>query len=138
MFILKTVEEAFVNYFMSSSISASTVNIYTGTDSENKEAPALIIYAMEGQHVEPDLPDLGVWKVKTEFKVKEIAADSNVTSSLASDIYEVLMTGNNVKSFLNNSSSLFCYDIFVDNTANTQDGDAWVQATTLDVVCAFK
>ena len=135
MYILTTTERACANLAASASLSASLdVTIYCGLDSEEKIAPAVVITADSATE---EFPNSGVWHVKTGLTVKEIAADSSFSSSLASTIFESFLN-DTAKGTLNMYPGYFVHDFFVEDTSNTQEGDAWIQTVRLDIVCALK
>jgi hypothetical protein len=132
-FVLTKTEDMIAHFLASSSLSASAINIYRGLGNEDKTAPALIIVAESGTE---EFPNSGVWHVKTGLMVKELAADSNITSSLASSVYEVFLNNTTTKQALS-GSGYYCYDLFVEDTANSIEGDTWVQTLRMDIVCAL-
>jgi hypothetical protein len=136
MHILAKTERAFVDMFLSSSLTGSLTapefTIYCGQDSEEKTAPCIVIACNQATE---DFQNSGVWHVKTELKVKEIAADSNVTSSFASEVFEAFL-GDTVgaKAALNRYPGYVCHALLVEDSANNQDGDTWVQSILVDIV----
>ena len=132
MFILVKTEDRLADFMASSSLSASAVNIYRGQGNEDKEAPALIIVA---DNATEEFAGSGIWHVKTEFRVKELASDTSVTSSLADTVFSAFLN-DNTKNQLS-GSGYYCYDLFVEDTANSRDGDTWIQTVRMDIVCAL-
>jgi hypothetical protein len=133
-FILVTTERALANLIASSLEESVNVTIYGGMDNEEKTAPACIISAEEATE---EFPNSGVWHVKTNIIVKEIAADTVKDNSIAGTIFEALLS-NDTKDKLNLNSDYYVYDIITEDTLNSQEQDAWIQTLRLDVICALK
>lgn len=129
--ILATTERACVEIAASASISASVdANIYTGMDNDDKVAPAVICGALDAMQ---DFPESGIWRVKTQIVVKEVAADTDLTSSLANVIFEKFSTV--TKEELSGSVENFSvYDIQLEGCTNSQQDDTWVQTLSLEIV----
>lgn len=141
--ILRTTENAFAVCAQSASVSASlglTIGsgIYTGIDNTDKVAPCVICYADSATE---DFPYSAIHHVKTHVIVKQMAYDSNVTSSLSDTIFEAMMldsTGSNAtKTILNRYPGYFVYDYFIESTNDSIEGDAWVQEYVFDVISAL-
>lgn len=133
--ILVTTERACAEIAASASISASlTCTVYTGMDSDDKVAPAIICNAYDAVE---DFPESGVWHVKTNIIVKEIAADTDMSSSLANTMFERFSTITNEE--LSGSVSNFgVYNIQMEGCTNTQEEDSWVQTLSMDIVGVLK
>lgn len=136
-FILVATERACAALAASASVSASIddeISIYCGIDNEEKVAPAVVISC---ESATEEFPNSGVWHVKTDLRVKEIAADSSTSSSLASVVFEAFLR-DSTREVLSVYPGYNCYDLIVEDTANTQEGDAWVQTVRMDIVCALE
>ena len=115
----------------SSRDNSLNVNIYTGIDNEDKLAPCVICHA---ESATEDFPNSGIYHVKTSVTVKEIAADTSVTSSLGYHIFKSYLSGS-TKGILNNYPHYYVYDWFVEGVEESTSQDAWVQTYAFDVVC---
>lgn len=130
--ILKSTEDA-CKYLVTNTVVSQSLGIpvFTGIDNLDKTGPCVICY---GESAQEEFPFSGVYHVTTNIMVKELAADSSVSSSLAAVIFEGCLT-TNTKQILNSySSSYNVYEYWVTDTSNREDGDAWVQEYKLEVV----
>jgi hypothetical protein len=133
--ILLTTETACASLATSASVSASLgLNVYTGIDNEDKEAPAVICSAISATE---DFPQSGIWHVKTFIKVKEIAEDTTNKGNASTAIFQRFLTGSINTDLKNNASNFYVFDVFAEDSQNTQEGDAWVQTLSLDIVAAL-
>ena len=102
-----------------------------GIDNDDKIAPAVICYA---DGATEEFPNSGIYHVRTSIIVKELAADTDVTSSLGYYIFKSFLSGS-AKTILNNYPHYYVYDWFVENTNENTQNDAWVQTYTFNIVC---
>ncbi len=137
--ILHTAELTTALLAASSSISASVdANIFTGIDSEDLEAPAVICNAETCEEV---FPESRVYKVTMNVISKEIAADTSLTASLGLNrCLEETFADTNIVTALNNltGSNLYVYGLTPFGFNNSQTGDAWSQTIQLNLVCGLK
>lgn len=131
--ILRLTEKACALLAASASLAANLdATVYAGQSNEEKTAPAIICNCANGS---PDYPDASVFHVRTEIHVKEMAADSNLSSSLADTIFAAFENPNTANNLTNQVSNYLVYDILQVEPSNTESGDAWVQTVTYDIVC---
>ena len=114
------------------------MNIFTGTDNEDKKAPAVICYA---ESCSEDFPFSGIWHVKTNIIVKDMAADSSPDgiNSLLGDVYSGFLTSD-IETKLTNklASTYYVYQVVFDVNSSNTDGDAWIHTLSLDIVSTTK
>ena len=133
--LLRTTETACAELAASASISASlNCNIYTGLDNEAKEAPAIICGCLDASE---DFAGSGIYHIKTDIVVKEIAADTNVTGSIADVIFEKFSTVSN-STLESRVSNLSILDVFIEGYKQHIDTDAWVQTLSIEIVGCLK
>ncbi len=134
--ILKATENACAQLALTASVSASlNVNIYTGIDNETVDAPAVICFADSARE---EFPNSGVWHVNTRIYIKEMAADTSVTSSLSDTIFKAFMSDVDTVTSLNLYPNYYVYDMFSETAENGSEGDAWSQQYVFDIVCSTK
>lgn len=134
MDILTLTETACANLCLSASTANGfTVNVYTGLDNEDKQAPAVICTCVDATE---DFPDSAIWHIKTAITVKEIASDTEVTSTLADSIFSVLSTATN-EQISGSVSGLAVYDINLGEYSKTQDQNAWVKTMSGELVACL-
>ena len=125
-------------------LSASNANgfngilsIYKGFNNTSKTAPCVIVSATEARN---EIHNIAIYRVKTDIIIKEIASDTTASNIgyTASTIYQAFLNGNNTIQFLNNtnSGSYYVYDMMLNHIVNEEEGDAWVQTLSFDIVCA--
>jgi len=137
---LRETEECWAGLVASASVSASLGlnrgnGIYTGLDNENKSAPCVIVWAEKA--VEYDFRDSGMWNVTLHILTKEMAADSNITSSLADNVFSYLSNGNLMMPQLNAYSGYYVYKYWNSATNDLTNGDALVQQYTFEVISSL-
>ena len=120
--------------------SYGDINIYTGTDNDDKAAPAVICYA---ESASEDFPFSGIWHVKTNIILKEMAEldSERVTrlNSLLGDVHSAFLKPNIESTLTSKSpSNYYVYQVVFDGKNSTQDGDAWVHTLSLDIVSTTK
>lgn len=130
--ILTTTENALASASVATLLSASIsdTSVYTGIDNEVKVAPAIICSCSEAVE---DFQSSGVWHIKASIMVKEMAADTNVSSSLATTIFEKIV-GLSTTQLANCTSNFAVYDFWLDGHEQTQQEDAWVQTLNLEII----
>lgn len=135
--ILLAAEFACASMAYSASVSASLdVNIYNGTDNQTKVAPAIICNAMQATET---YRDSGVWKIVTEIKVKEMAEtpenkDIVNNGDISGVIWATFQSPDAINNLNNQSSDFIAYDIILGDDIKSQEGDAWVQALSLEII----
>lgn len=130
--ILKSTEDAF-KYLVTNTVVSQSLGIpvFTGIDNLDKTGPCVICYA---ESAVEEFPFGGVYHVSANITVKELAADSSVSSSLGAVIFEGCLT-NNTQQILNSySSSYNVYGYWITDTTDNVDGDSWIQQYKLEVV----
>lgn len=128
--ILRTTENAFAALLSTASLGCQ---VLTGIDNLDKTAPVVICYAEDAKE---DFPFSGIYRLSMNVVVKEMAADTNTTSSLATTVFANVLN-NQTKAALNTYPGFFCYEYFIDNTMDNWSGDAWEQHYKLEVVSAL-
>ncbi len=132
--ILRTCEEAFAYLANTASISQSLgLEVLTGIDNLDKTAPCVICFAESSTE---DFPFSGIHHVRQTVMVKQMAADSSTSSSVADGIFLTFMNAN-TKAGLNHHPGFFCYEYWIIDSSNKWEGDAWHQSFTFDVVSAL-
>lgn len=136
--LLIAVESACAQLASSALSSASLVaNTYTGIGKDDKEAPAVICYALEAREDSDNL-QTGIWRVSTSIKVKEMAADVAYADigNLSSAIFNMFLNNQNIITDLNNkASNLVILDVFRGEQTDDVEESATVQSIALEVVC---
>jgi len=137
--ILRQTENACAALAYSASVSASLGltfgnGIYTGLDNEDKDAPAVVCFA---ESATEDFPFSGMYRVKTHILIKEMAADTSMSSSLATTMFEAFCNSG-TKGVLNQYSGYFVYEYFIDGTHDLTNGDANIQQYDFEIVSALK
>jgi hypothetical protein len=135
--ILITTENACALLAGNTAIAADlTADVHTGFDDDTKTAPAIICNAESASEVEPFT---GVYRVKMQIIVKEIAADTTNTDKgiLANTTFQAFLNSNTISDLINTVSNLMIYDIIVEGVSNSEQGDAWVQTLSLDVIATL-
>lgn len=129
--ILLTTEQTCAMIAATASVSASlTCTVYTGLDSDEKTAPAIIC---SSDSAVEEVPYTGVYRVRTDIIIKENAADTTGSlGSLSNVIFEKFLTID-TGSF-SSGSNMSAYDIQVEGTDNSVEGDVWKQTLTLSIV----
>jgi len=134
-----TTEEACAQVAATASLSSSYsgINVYTGTDNEDKAAPAIICWAQSSTE---DFPLSGIWHVKTSIITKQIAITGSVgeMNTFVGDIQSAFLTGSIETTLSNRVSNYFVYQVLFDSSDSSQDGDTWVHTLDLDIVCTIK
>lgn len=129
--ILITTENALASASLATVNSASlTSNVYTGIDNEDKGAPAIICSC---QSATEDFVGSGIWHIKSSVIVKEIAADTSVTSSLATTVFEKIV-GLTTTQLANCTTNFAVYDVLLEGHEQSQQSDAWVQTLNLEII----
>jgi|ERR1044071_1665617 hypothetical protein len=129
--VLKTTELAGATLVGTLGITGS---IYTGLDDETKVAPCVVIYAEDASE---DFPKSGLYHVRTKVTVKEIAADTETTSSLSKTVFDAFLGSGVENNLMQSAISYSVCGVFVDGSENTQEGDAWVQNMSFDIICGL-
>lgn len=135
--ILITTENACALFAGSVAIGASLdADVYTGFDDEEKQAPAIICNGESASEVELST---GVYRVKMQITVKEIAADTGETDKgvLGNTIFQSFLDNNTITNLINAVPNLFIYDIIIEGMSNSEQGDAWVQTLSLDIIATL-
>ncbi len=127
--ILKTCENA----FEAVALTASSVQVATGLDNVDKDAPIVVCYAESSFE---DFPNSGIHHVKMNVVVKEMAADTSTSSSLANTIFQTFCNPN-TKAALNSYPGFFVYEYFTAEPSQGWGGDAWHQTYSFDVISAL-
>lgn len=131
--LLRKTEAACQLLAASASIAAGLEStVYHGQDNELKIAPAVICNC---ESATADFPDSCVYHVKTEIIVKDMAADSSLTSSLADTIYAAFENTASAINLTNTISGLTVYDVLSSEPRNSVAGDTWIQSVSYDIVC---
>ena len=128
--MLYAVENALVNLFSSSSLSAS-VNVYGGVDDDTKVAPLIIC---DAQSAKEEFLDGGVWHVATDLKLRGMAGDMTPLQfdALVDTMYSLILDDNlNLGTY---SNDLSVYHIVIVNSQQAKSGDAWEALLQLDIV----
>jgi hypothetical protein len=135
--ILRLTEEACAS-LATSAIAGSpdgiTALVYTGIDNLEKSAPCVICYA---ESAKEDFPHSAIYNVSTNIMIKEMAYDTNKSSSLSDLIFKTFLS-TVTKGTLNSysTSSYYVYEYWVEDTTNRVDGDSWIQELRLNMVSA--
>jgi len=132
--ILQTTENAFISLLQP--VVGSMANVYPGVNNiEDMAAPAVICWAEDAWE---DIPFSGMYHVNLHIYCKEMAADSNITSSLSTTVFSASMN-NETKGTLNTYPGYYVYEYFVQpgGPKNYVSGDAWVKERTFDVISAL-
>lgn len=134
--ILRTTEDACAWLATTASLSASfNVPVYTGINNLDKTAPCIICYA---ESATEDFPFSGIYRVKTNIRIKEVASETDTSSSLATTLFEAFLNPLTKQAFnAYDSSSYFVYEYFVDTTNDSWDQDVWIQEYQLEIVSAL-
>lgn len=109
-------------------------SVYTGIDTEDKAAPAVICYCRECQQ---DTYHVAIAHCKTDIIVKQIAFDSgNVISGSydVSDTFEIFFRDSSANDLTNCVSDYYVYDIILENQSEESIGDAWTNTLHLDII----
>ena len=143
--IIRKLETALVNMYLaptsplSSSIIIDTsnnparwINLYTGEENKDKDAPAIICNV--NRAVE-EIPYSSVWRVSTEIDVKEVAVevDQEDVSVLADAAFQTLLTPS---SSLASGNGLNIMGIVITNQDLVFSGDCWVAKLTVDIIAS--
>lgn len=134
--VLTTTEK--VCSLLATDVVDSGVSVFTGTDNDDKAAPCVICWS---ESATEDFPFSGIWHVKTNIIVKQMAADATVDgeNTLLGTVHSAFLT-NTIETTLTNKSpsNYFVYQVVFDGNSSTQDGDAWIHTLSLDIVSTTK
>ncbi len=114
--------------------AALQASVYTGLDSDDKNAPAVICSA---ESATEDFPASGLWHVRAIITTKEIAADTVTPSVLSDVIQEAFLSDDTINNLNNAIPQFFVFDVLTPEVSNTQEVDAWVQTLSLEIVCSL-
>ena len=134
--VLRMTEKA-CNYVASSSLSAAGYNnipVFNGISNSDKSGPCVICYA---ESANEDFPNSGIYRVVGNVIVKELAADTDVSSSVADTIFQGFLNDNIVGTLNSYSGAYYVYGFFVDGVNDEIDEDTWIQQYKFEIVSAL-